>query len=375
MPTFAFDMYQQLRAGDAGNLIFSPHSVSTALAMTYAGARTETEAEMAAVLHFTLPQEKLHPAFNALDQALAMRNAVKLKDGENGAPPELHVANAIWPDKDYRFLDEYLDPLALNYGAGLQLLDFQNDSDGSRKVINSWVEDQTKDRIKNLIPAGAIDNSTRLVLTNTVYFNASWETPFDAKKTATAPFTLLDGSHTNVSTMHISDPVGARYARVGSLQAVELPYLGNEIAMLILLPNEGKFADVEASLNAELLAEVIADLRGYDVNLALPKFKFEWEQSLTDPLKNLGMASAFEVADFSGMDGTQNLVISDVLHKAFISVDERGTEAAAATAVLLREISAPPHVEVAVDRPFIFLIRDRPTGAILFLGRVTAPSE
>ncbi len=368
---FAFDLYRELGA-EPGNLFFSPHSISTALAMTYAGARTATEQEMAATLHFTLPQDRLHPAFNALDQALAERSKVKLAKDEKGSPPELHIANATWGDKEYRFLDDYLDVLALNYGAGLRLLDFRKDPEGSRETINSWVEEQTNDRIKDLIPEGAIDGLTRLVLTNAIYFKASWVTAFDEGKTAPAPFQLLDGSSVEASMMRASG-AKVRYARAGSFQAVELPYIGNEVSMLILLPDAGKFAEAEAGLDADELRTITAALKPVLATLSMPKFEFEWELSLKDPLRALGMESAFEGADFSGMDGTRNLAITDVLHKSFIAVDEQGTEAAAATAVIIGETAAPEVVEVTVDRPFIFLIRDKPTGAILFLGRLASP--
>ena len=327
---------------------------------------------MAATLHFTQPQDRLHAAFNALGTALAERSKAKRAKDAKGSPPEPHSANATWGDKEYRFLDDYLDVLALNYGAGLRLLDFRKDPEGSRETLNSWVEEQTNDRIKDLIPEGAIDGLTRLVLTNAIYFKASWVTAFDEGKTAPAPFQLLDGSSVEASMMRASG-AKVRYARAGSFQAVELPYIGNEVSMLILLPDAGKFAEAEAGLDADELRTITAALKPVLATLSMPKFEFEWELSLKDPLRALGMESAFEGADFSGMDGTRNLAITDVLHKSFIAVDEQGTEAAAATAVIIGETAAPEVVEVTVDRPFIFLIRDKPTGAILFLGRLASP--
>jgi serpin B len=371
---FAFDLYARV-SGEPGNVFFSPHSISVALAMAYAGMRTETEAQTARVLHFTLPQDRLHAAFNALDLELAQRSKVELPSDTAGNPPELHIANATWGDREYQFLDEYLDVLALNYGAGLRLLDFRRDSEGSLEIINSWVEEQTSDRIKDLIPEGAIDALTRLVLTNAIYFKGSWKEPFAEDRTGPGPFHLLDGNEVEAEMMHLSARQ-ARYARVGSIQAVELGYVGDQISMLLLLPDEGGFAGVEARLDGAMLAEVLGGLGSAEVTLSMPKFEFEWELSLSDTLQDMGMVSAFGAdADLSGMDGTRNLAITDVLHKAFVSVDELGTEAAAATAVIIGETSAGEMVEVNVDRPFIFLVRDNPTGAILFLGRVVDPGE
>jgi serpin B len=317
----------------------------------------------------------LHAAFNALDFELAQRSKVELPPDTAGNPPELHIANATWGDREYQFLDEYLDVLALNYGAGLRLLDFRRDSEGSLEIINSWVEEQTSDRIKDLIPEGAIDALTRLVLTNAIYFKGSWKEPFAEDRTGPGPFHLLDGNEVEAEMMHLSARQ-ARYARVGSIQAVELGYVGDQISMLLLLPDEGGFAGVEARLDGAMLAEVLGGLGSAEVTLSMPKFEFEWELSLSDTLQDMGMVSAFGAdADLSGMDGARNLAITDVLHKAFVSVDEQGTEAAAATAVIIGETSAGEMVEVNVDRPFIFLVRDNPTGAILFLGRVVDPGE
>ena len=371
---FAFDLYQVLGQASSGeNLFFSPHSISTALAMTYAGARGQTEEEMAAALHFTLPQDRLHAAFNGLDQTLATRSQVELPGDQDGDAPELHIANATWGDTEYRFLGDYLDTLARNYGAGLQLVDFRGQPDEARETINSWVEDQTNNRIKDLIPEGAIDALTRLVLTNAIYFKASWLSPFDKELTEQGTFHLLDGGTSQVTmmTVHGAD---ARYGTGPSLQAAELAYLGNQISMLVIVPDEGSFDDVEGRLDAATLSQVLGGLQNASLNLTMPKFEFEWEMSLVEPLETLGMKSAFEAeADFSGMDGTRNLVITDVLHKSFVSVDEDGTEAAAATAVIVGETAAPQQVELIIDRPFIFLIRDHETGAILFVGRVLTP--
>jgi serpin B len=367
---FAFDLYQALRE-EEGNLFYSPHSISVALAMTYAGARGETAQQMADTLKFLLGQDRLHPAFNWLDAELAKRGeGAAGKDGEGF---RLNIVNAIWGQKDYSFLTDFLDVLAENYGAGLRILDFITETEKSRLIINDWVSDQTEDRIKDLIPQGAIDELTRLVLTNAIYFNAAWEYPFDKKMTANGPFYLLDGGQVTVPMMRQTESFG--YTDGEEYQAVELLYDGDELSMVILLPTSGNFEAFEEGLDAQKVSGIIGDLQFSEVALTMPKFEFDSEFSLKDTLAEMGMPAAFsEAADFSGMTGTQDLCISEVLHKAFVSVDEAGTEAAAATAVIVGETAIPEQpVEVTVDHPFIFLIRDIETGAILFVGRVLNP--
>ena len=367
---FAFDLYQALKEKD-GNLFYSPHSISVALAMTYAGARSDTAEQMADTLEFLLEQERLHPAFNWLDVELASRGeGAQGKDGEGF---RLNIVNAIWGQKDYSFLTEFLDVLAENYGAGLRILDFMNEAEKSRLAINDWVSDQTEDRIKDLIPEGAIDALTRLVLTNAIYFNAAWAYPFDEDVTANGAFYLLDGGQVNVPMMQQMQSFG--YTDGEGYQAVELLYDGDELSMVILLPASGNFEAFEEGLEAQQISDIISDLQLAQVTLTMPKFEFDSEFSLKDTLAEMGMPAAFsEAADFSGMTGTRDLCISAVLHKAFVSVDEAGTEAAAATAVIVGETAVPGQsVEVTVNRPFIFLIRDIETGSILFVGRVLNP--
>jgi serpin B len=367
---FAFELYQALREQE-GNLFYSPHSISVALAMTYAGARNETAQQMAATLQFLLEQERLHPAFNWLDAELASRGeGAQGKDGEGF---RLNVVNAIWGQKDYSFLPTFLDVLAENYGAGLRILDFINETEQSRVAINKWVSDQTEGRIKDLIPQGAVDALTRLVLTNAIYFNAAWENTFDEDMTADGPFYLLDGGQVSVPMMEQMASFG--YTDGDGYQAVELQYDGNELSMVILFPEAGQFQAFEEGLQAERVDAIINDLQPIGVALTMPKFKFDSEFSLTDTLAGMGMPIAFSgAADFSGMTGSPDLFISEVIHKAFVSVDEVGTEAAAATAVIMPESGPPePTVEVTIDRPFIFLIRDIETGAVLFVGRVMNP--
>jgi len=368
---FAFELYQALRE-EEGNLFYSPHSISVALAMTYAGARNQTAEQMAATLQFILEQERLHPAFNWLDVELASRG--EGAEGKDGEGFRLNIVNAIWGQKDYSFLSTFLDVLAENYGAGLRILDFINETEKSRLTINQWVSDQTEGRIKDLIPQGAIDALTRLVLTNAIYFNAAWEYPFDEDMTADGPFYLLEGGQVSVPMMKQTESFG--YTEGEGYQAVELQYDGNELSMVILLPEAGQFQAFEEGLQAQQVSDIIRNLQLTEVALTMPKFEFDSEFSLKDTLAGMGMPIAFSgAADFSGMTGTPNLCISEVLHKAFVSVDEAGTEAAAATAVIVGETAMPGQpVEVTVDHPFIFLIRDIETGFILFVGRVMNPA-
>jgi serpin B len=367
---FAFELYQALRE-EEGNLFYSPYSISLALAMTYAGARGETAQQMADTLQFLLEQERLHPAFNWLDAELATRGeGAAGKDGEGF---RLNIVNAIWGQKDYEFLSDFLDVLAENYGAGLRILDFITEAEKSRLTINDWVSDQTEGRITDLIPQGVITELTRLVLTNAIYFNAAWAYPFDEDMTADNPFYFLDGGQVIVPMMKQTESFG--YTEGEGYQAVELPYDGDELSMVILLPEAGKFAAFEEGLQAQQVGDIIGNLQPTEVALTMPLFEFESEFSLTDTLAGMGMPIAFtENADFSGMTGKPELLISDVMHKAFVAVDEAGTEAAAATAVPMELTAVPePPLDVPIDHPFIFLIRDIETGSILFVGRVLNP--
>ena len=368
---FAFELYQALK-GEEGNIFYSPYSISLALAMTYAGARGETAEQMVATLQFLLEQERLHPAFNWLDAELAKRG-----EGAEGKDEEgfrLNIVNAIWGQKDYEFLSEFLDVLAENYGAGLRILDFVTETEKSRLTINDWVSDQTEGRIEDLIPPGAIGALTRLVLTNAIYFNAAWEYPFDEDMTADGPFYLLDGGQVIVPMMKQTESFG--YTEGEEYQAVELQYDGGELSMVILLPVSGNFEAFEEGLQAQQVSDIIIGLQPTEVTLTIPQFEFDSDFSLKDTLAEMGMPIAFSsAADFSGMTGNRELFISDVVHKAFVAVDEAGTEAAAATAVIMELTAVPePAVEVTLNRPFIFLIRDIETGAVLFVGRVLNPT-
>ena len=381
---FAFDLYRALCVED-GNLFYSPYSISLALAMTYAGARGETERQMADTLHFLLPQDRLHPAFNDLDIRLASRARDQQRDFDTGF--RLNIANALWGQKGYEFVEEFLNVLSENYGAGVRPMDFMTMPEESRLTINDWVADQTENRIKDLIPKNVIDESTRLVLTNAIYFNAKWRYTFDENSTRIRPFHLLDGGEVHVQMM-MSEPEYFGYASGEGYQAVDLPYVGGELSMTILLPDEGRFREFENSIDAVLVGRILEDIEAKLVELTMPRFEFESQFMLVETLEKMGMPNASDdrASDFSGMDGTSCLagdipclLISDVIHKAFVSVDEEGTEAAAATAVTATLISArayePEPIRVTVDRPFIFLIRDRATNTILFVGRMEKPEE
>lgn len=367
---FTLNLYQQLKDKE-GNIFYSPHSLSVALAMTYAGARGETEQQMAEALSFYLSQDRLHPAFNYLDQLLASRG-----EGAEGKDDEgfrLNIVNDIWGQKDFSFLADFLDTLAENYGAGLRILDFINAPEESRVAINDYISEKTEDKIKDLIPEGVIDPMTRLVLTNAIYFNAAWLYPFSEDLTSDGIFYLLDGGEVTVPMMHQGESLG--YTEGNGYQAVELKYDGEELSIDILLPDSGQFDNFETALDAELLNDIINNLESKHVELTLPKWEYESSFMMKEVLKAMGMPIAFtDAADFSGMTGKRDLYIDEVIHKAFVSVDEAGTEAAAASAVIMQLTAMPTDTAVVtVDRPFIYLIRDIETGDILFFGRVVNP--
>jgi len=368
---FAFELLEELSA-DAKNLFFSPYSISSALAMTYAGARGNTEMQMGDVLHFNPTGQGIHPIFNWLDLQLNERD--QISPPSEGEGFTLSIANAVWGQEGYGFLQSYLDALAVNYGAGLRLIDFVGNPEGSRITINDWVRDETEGKVEDLLPPSAIDVDSRLVLTNAIYFKAPWLKPFDEGETRDEPFTTLAGSSVTVPMMRQVETFP--YVRFDVGQAVELAYNGEQIAMVLLVPDEGQFEMFEAGLDFDRYEEIVVALQEQRVDLGLPRFGFSYDVALPNHLKNLGMTDAFVTgtADFAGMDGSGNLFISDVLHKAFVAVNEAGTEAAAATAVVVVPTMNPgTPVTLTIDRPFIFIIRDIPTGSILFVGRVLSP--
>ncbi len=370
---FALDLYHQLRAGSDDNLFFSPHSIEVALAMTWAGARTDTESSMAGALHFELEQTRLHPVFNHIDLELGSRG--EGAEGADGEGFRLNVVNAIWGQVGYTFLDGFLDVLALHYGAGLWLMDFSADPDGAAEKINVWVEEVTENRIEDLIPPGVIDADTRMVLINAIYFNAAWASPFEEKDTKDGEFYTLAGGTVSVPMMR--QELEYAYAEGEGYQAVEIPYDGEDLSMLILVPGMGTLGEFEQRLDAAFLADLKGSMQWGVVKLTMPRWELDGATfSLKELLMELGMGVAFTAAaDLSGMNGRRDLMIQDVLHQAFIKVNEAGTEAAAATAVIVGETGIPPQgPDITLDRPFIYLIKDRPTGQILFVGRVVDPS-
>jgi len=364
---FALDLYGRLRQKD-GNLFFSPYSISDALAMTYAGARGQTAEQMATTLHFALPAQRLHPAFGELIRSL---NA-----GGKDRKYQLSVANALWGQKGYTFLPDFIRLTKDVYEGGLKEVDFVK-TEEARKAINHWVEEQTRDKIKDLIPEGALVSDTRLVLTNAIYFKSAWAEAFHEGATKKEDFHLGGGRKVQVPMMHTNEAF--RYRDGGTFHALELPYQSRQLSMIVLLPKKvDGLAELEKNLTSARLDEWLKAMKVHQVNVALPKFKFSAEFSLKDVLSAMGMPLAFsKQADFTGMTTRERLYIDKVLHKAFVDVNEKGTEAAAATAVVVRPTSAPnyPRADFRADHPFVFLIRENRTGSILFLGRVANPQQ
>ena len=360
---FALSLYNVLKDDKDGNLFYSPYSISLMMAMAYAGARNETALQMADAMKYNLSSDELHAAFNYLALQLAKRTS----DVSNF---KLDIVNDIWGQKDYKFLNAYLDILAQNYGAGLRVLDFISDPDGARKIINDYIYGQTNKLIKDLIPEGSINDFTRLVLTNAIYFKAEWKSKFNKDATHDGVFKLLDGSQVTVPMMNQRSIF--KFASGEGWKAIELPYLGEQIAMDIILPDN--FSAFEETMNADTVNQILSAMSSRDIQLSMPKFKFASDFDLKDALSTLGMPIAFDPthADLSGITDVEKLYIQGVIHKAFVAVDEEGTEAAAAGAVIIGTTSMPE--SMAIDSPFIFLIRDLQTGTILFMGRVLNPA-
>ncbi len=369
---FALDLYGKINTGD-GNVFFSPYSIDTALAMTYAGARGDTAAEMKATLHFPkdMTDEQLQAAFGTL---MKSQNADKDKQGY-----ELHVANGLWGKRGAAWAPAFVATLKNVYDAGLTEADF-SDPQAASKQINGWVSDKTHDKIKDLIPADAINAQTRMVLVNAIYMKAAWENQFHPSATDDQPFHTSAGKKAaadeKVKMMHQTESFA--YADLPCCQALSMPYEGGNLAMLVLLPHDADgMTKLEQSLDAAKLKEIMGRLESQRVNVSFPKFKMDSSMGLKDPLVSLGMKKAFtDDADFSGMDGSHDLSISAVIHKAFIAVDENGTEAAAATAVMMTATAIrvePQPVDFVADHPFLVIIHDRQSGAILFMGRVSNP--
>lgn len=368
---FGLDLYAKLRTTD-GNLFYSPYSISDALAMTYAGALGATADEMAKVLRFPLERARLHPAFGDLIREI------------NGAGAkrkcELHTANALWSQKGYPFLPDFQRIAKGSHGAGLEEVDFKRATETARRTINMWVEKQTRDKIKDLLKEGTLDPNTVLVLTNAIYFKGAWMHAFQTGDTAPADFAR--GARGTVRNVPLMRQVRMhRYLDGDAVQVLELPYEDNEVSMIIVLPRRiDGLGDVEKALTAARVTDWLAKMTPHEVDVALPRFKATSEFRLDRPLSDMGMPLAFSAgrADFSGMVKEQPPVyLSVVVHKAYVDVHEKGTEAAAATGVVARATSAAPPRPRAVfraDHPFFFLIRDNRTESILFVGRLTDPS-
>lgn len=368
---FSLELLQRLSREDEGNLFLSPFSISMVLAMAYAGAGGDTAQQMADTLHYSLGQDDLHWAFHELNEELAERGGA---DGESGERFTLELANSIWGQQGYDFEQPFLDILAESYGAGMQLVDYVHAFEQARLTINDSVQRSTRDRIRNLLPEGALNAMTRLVLANAIYFKASWDSPFPEHATGPRAFSRLDGSSVTVESMR---QIGRfRFGRAESYSALELPYVGGKTVMLVLLPDEGKFAEVEAGLDVSKLENLTTGMSTSNVTVAFPRFEVNSKFSLPRVLKSMGMVNAFssDTADFSAMSSAADLYISKVFHQAFVTVDESGTEAAAATAVTMQARAMARPAKFIVDRPCVFLIRDIPTGTILFVGRVLDPS-
>ncbi|MCK9299636.1 MAG: serpin family protein [Methanoculleus sp.] len=371
---FAADLYRHLASdpGSAGkNIFFSPYSISSALAITYEGARGTTADEIGSVLHLPQNETLRRAGFAGLD-------AVLNSGDENYT---LRTANALWAEETYPFLPEYVDTAARWYRANVTNLDFINDPEGSRATINRWVEEKTEDKIRDLLPAGSVDPMTRLVITNAIYFKGTWVKQFDPAETTEEEFRVAPGETVRVPMMHRTDEDAIYgYAETESLQVLRMPYAhadGTELSMLVLLPREDNLTAAEEALDAETLVDLRNSLTDQRVRVVFPKFTLETTYSLPQVLAAMGMPTAFSGgADFSGMDGTDMLFVSEVVHKAFVDVSEEGTEAAAATGVVMNLASAPMEDRTPVfraDHPFVFLIVEEDSGTVLFAGRVVNP--
>ena len=360
---FATDLYVRLKDKTSGNLFFSPYSVSAALAMTYAGAAGETGKQMAEVLHFTVPEPQLHEAMARLSSSL-------LADTKKGY--QLRVANRLWGQKGYEFLPEFLQTTRRYFGAELGIVDFAQSTEAVRQEINQWVEKQTEEKIKELLAPGVLDPRTRLVLTNAIYFKGDWQKKFNKKTTKDAPFHLSADKEVMVPMMRQTEQFG--YLAVDDLQVLEMAYAHGELSMIVLLPKEfGGLPQLEKKLIQASLQEWTKGLRRQKVIVYVPRFKMTSQFGLKDTLQAMGMILAFDdqKADFSRMSRGEGLYISAVIHKAFVDVNEEGTEAAAATG----RLGESPTPVFQADHPFVFLIRDNRTGSILFMGRVVNPKE
>jgi serine protease inhibitor len=363
---FAFNLYSKLARYENGNIFYSPYSIFSALAMTYEGARGQTAEEIKSVFHF--------PEKNVLRSNFA---AIYNEINKKSDAYELRTGNALWVQRDYQLLQDYINTVEKYYGGKAANVDFVRETEKSRQTINSFIEEQTNNKIKDLIPQGMLNPDTRLVLTNAIYFKGTWEWQFDKSLTREEDFKITPTNVVKTPMMYM-EPERAEfnYADLGDLQILELPYKGDKISMLVLLPT-GNLDTIESIITVEKLEQWKTKMRKEKLDaIYLPKFEFNTKYFMKKILRDMGMPSAFGGnADFSGMDGTKNLFIEEVIHQAFVKVDEEGTEAAGTTAVIIGETAYVPRKIFKADHPFIFIIQEKSTGNILFIGRVVDPTK
>ncbi|MHC4660582.1 MAG: serpin family protein [Planctomycetota bacterium] len=368
--SLAFDIYGKLK-GDSGNIFFSPVSISGCLSMAYAGAAGETAAGMKKALSIKSGGEDFFKGMTAIH---AYMNGKREK-------PELSMANALWLDKKYSFKNDYLEKMGECFGAEQKNMDFAGDPGGAVEEINEWVDENTRGKIKEILSEGAVNPETRLVLTNAVYFKGMFKVEFDPEDTRPGDFHVTQDKTTKANMMNMWDE-SFRYHENDELKVLCMPYKGaltDRFELIIILPKEGtELSVIEEKLSQENINKWIYPVKPQEIErVSIPKFKMTYSTTLREHLESLGMESAFDgkTADFSGIDGTQDLFISDVYHKAFVSVDEKGTEAAAATAAPMESEEKMDYKVFIADRPFIFMIFSRDTGAILFMGRILNPNS
>ncbi len=367
---FAFDLYSKYKI-EEGNIFFSPYSISTALAMIYEGAKGQTAKEIQSVFHFPKDDSVRRSGYANLYNKINKEDKLY----------KLSTANALWAELNYTFLDEYFNLIDKYYDGQVTNLDFKKDSENSRITINNWVEDKTNNKIKDLIPVGAISNMTRLVLTNSVYFKGEWLKQFNENETQDEDFRTSLKNSVKVKMMKKTGKEAKfGYIENDKLQILEMPYSGEDLSMLVLLPKDGDMKSLENSITSENLSKWKKNISNQRVDIYIPKFKFETKYFMKNTLSEMGMPTAFKGADFSGMTGNKDLYISQVIHQAFVDVSEEGTEATAATAVVMTEKSMGPDMGSIIptfraDHPFIFIIQQKKSGNILFMGRVTNPVQ
>ncbi len=364
---FAFEIYSELNKAEDNNIFYSPYSISAALAMTYEGAKGQTANEMKSVFHF--PENNiLRPNFAAIYNKINKKNK----------PYKLNTGNALWAQYDYPFLDEYMSLIEKFYGGKAANVDFVKETEKSRQTINTFIEEQTNNKIRDLIPEGVLNEMTRLVLTNAIYFKGTWKWEFDKSDTSNQDFKITPTNVVKTPMMYMNpDKATFNYADTEELQILELPYKGEDVSMLILLPSEN-LESIEPFMTSQKLDEYKNQMKETKLDaIHLPKFEFDSKYFMKDTLRAMGMPTAFSFdADFSGMDGTLNLYIDKIIHQSYVKVDEEGTEAAAATAVVMAEKGiAMPRDIFKADRPFIFIIQEKETGNILFMGRIIDPTK